>query len=159
MENGSQNKGVIEERIESCREIEQNLAIPEFNKWADKIDLFPSNQSPLSKIHFMTETLNLYNKVHQNKFHLHDNKIVKFWFTGSSGEVDFASVDINEFLEQNEYNFNYTYFMHFLLSIFTLGLHRRIIPWLMKRNEIRNTKQITKFKHKIKSWIPEKSYK
>ena len=109
--NKSQEKGFIEERIESCREIEQQLAIPEFNKWAKKVGLLDNHKSSWSKIHFMADALNLYNKIHNYKFFLRNRKIVLFRFTGSSGEVDFNEISLNEFLEQNEFNHKYTYYI------------------------------------------------
>lgn len=155
MKNEPQEKGFIEDRIESCREIEQQLAIPEFNKWSKQIGLLDINHnSSWSKIHFQIDELNLYNKSHQYKFHLCDNKVVRFWFT--SGGIDFAEIDINDFLNQSEYNFKYTGYMHLFLSIFTFGLHRRIIPWLIKHRESQNEKQIEKLKQKIRTWVPEK---
>ncbi|MBU4185351.1 MAG: hypothetical protein KKI12_01490 [Proteobacteria bacterium] len=149
MKNESQEKGFIEERIESCREIEQRLAIPHFNNWSKEVGLLSNHQSSMSKVHFMMDELNLYNKIHEYKFHLGGNKIIRLWFTGSSGEIDFDAMDINDFLDQNEYNFKYTHYMHLFLSIFTLGSHRRIIPWLIKRQERKNRKQIEKLKQKI----------
>ena len=101
-----------------------------------------NHQSSMSKIHFMMDELNLYNKIHEYKLHLRGNKIIRFWFTGSSGEIDFDEMDINDLLDQNEYNFKYTHYMHLFLSIFTLGLHRRIIPYLIKRQERKIRKQI-----------------
>lgn len=156
MKNESQEKGFIEERIESCREIEQRLAIPDFNNWLKQVGLLDNHQSSWSKIHFMTDALNLYNKIHNYRYHLRNNKVVRFWFTGSSGEIDFAEIHMNDFLDQNEYNFKYTHYMHLFLSIFTLGLHRRIIPWLIKRQERKNRKQIEKLKQKIGTWEPHK---
>lgn len=156
MKNESQEKGFIEERIESCREIEQQLAIPDFNKWSKEVGLWDIHQSSLSKIHFMGDELNLYNKIHKYRCHLRNNKILRFWFTGSSGEIDFAEIHMNEFLDQNEDNFKYTHYMHLFLSIFTLGLHRRIIPWLIKRQERKNRVQIEKLKQKIRKWEPHK---
>ena len=156
MKNESQEKGFIEERIESCREIEQRLAIPHLNNWSKGVGLLSNHQSSMSKIHFMMDELNLYNKIHEYKFHLRGNKIIRLWFTGSSGEIDFDEMDINDFLDQNEYNFKYTHYMHLFLSIFTLGLHRRIIPWLIKRQERKNRKQIEKLKQKIGPWEPHK---
>ena len=98
MKNESYEKGFIEERIESCREIEQELAIPKFNRWLKDVGLWDNNQSAWSEIHFMTDKLNLYNEVHKYKFCLHDNKVLHFWFVGSSGEVDFREIGINEIL-------------------------------------------------------------
>jgi len=157
MKNESQEKGFIEERIESCREIEQRLAIPDFNNWSKEVGLWGIHQSSLSKIHFMADELNLYNKIHEYKFHLNNNKVVRFWFTGSSGEIDFAENHMNDFLDQNEQNFKYTHYMHLFLSIFTLGLHRRIIPWLIKRQERKNIILIEKLKQKIVTWKPQKN--
>jgi hypothetical protein len=156
MKNKFQEKGFIEERIESCREIEQKLAVPDFNKWSKNVGLLDIHNSSLSKIHFQIDELNLYNKSHQYKFHLRGKKVVRFWFTSSSGEIDFAEVDINDFLDQSEYNFKYTGYMHLFLSIFTFGLHRRIIPWLIKRREQQYGKQIRKLKQKIRTWEPNK---
>ena len=156
MKNESQEKGSIEERIESCREIEQRLAIPDFNNWLKQVGLLDNHQSSWSKIHFMTDELDLYNKIHKYRYHLRNNKLVRFWFTGSSGEIDFAEIHMNDFLDQNEYNFKYTHYMHLLLSIFTLGLHRQIIPGLIKRQERQNIKQIAKLKRKIETWEPGK---
>ena len=154
MKNEFQEKGYIEKRIENCREIEQKLAIPEFNTWLKDVGLWNNDQKARYKIHFMTDELSLYNKIYEFKFHLRGNKIVRFWFTGSSGEIDFAEIHIADFLDQIEQNFKYTHYMHLFLSIFTLGLHRRIIPWLIKRQERQNKKQIEKLKQKIAAWTP-----
>ncbi|MBW2032058.1 MAG: hypothetical protein JRF53_18545 [Deltaproteobacteria bacterium] len=156
MKNESQEKGFIEERIQSCGEIEQRLATLDFNNWSKEVGLLGNHQSSMSKIHFMMDELNLYNKIHEYKFHLRGNKIIRFWFTGSSGEIDFDEMDINDFLDQNEYNFKNTHYMHLFLSIFTLGLYRHIIPWLIKRQERQNKKQIEKLKQKIGTWKPHK---
>lgn len=156
MKNETREKGFIEERIESCREIEQRLAIPDFNNWLKGVGLLDNHQSSWSKIHSMKDELNLYNKIHKYKFHLRNNKVVRFWFISSSGNVDFAEMDINEFLDQNEYNFKYTHYMHLFLSIFTLGLHRQIIPRLIKHQERQYRKQIKKLKQKIGTWEPRK---
>ena len=154
MKNEFQEKGYIEKRIENCREIEQKLAIQKFNTWLKDVGLWNNDQKAWSKIHFMPDELSLYNKIHEFKFHLRGNKIVRFWFTGSSGEIDFAEIHMADFLDQIEQNFKYTHYMHLFLSIFTLGLHRRIIPWLIKRQERQNKKQIEKLKQKIAAWTP-----
>jgi hypothetical protein len=156
MKNKFQEKGFIEERIEICREIEQKLAVPDFNKWSKQVGLLDIHNSSRSKIAFQIDELNLYNKSHQYKFHLRDNKVVRFWFTGSSGEIDFTEIDIDDFLDQSEYIFKYTGFMHLFLSIFTFGLHRCIIPWLIKRQEQQNGKQIRKLIQNIRKWEPNK---
>lgn len=156
MKNEFQEKCFIEERIESCREIEQKLAVPYFNKWSKQVGLFDIHNSSRSKIAFQIDELNLYNKSQQYKSHLLDNKVVRFWFKGSSGEIDFSEMDINDFLDQSEYNFKYTGYMHLFLSIFTFGLHRHIIPWLIKHRQRLNEKQIEKLKQKIRTWVPEK---
>ena len=157
MKNEYREKDFIGEQIECCREIEQQLAIPEFDKWLKDVGLWDDDQEPWSKIHFMTDELNLYNIIHRYKFYLRNNQIVHFWFIGSCGEVNFNQIDIDKFLEQNEYNFKYTHYMDLFLSIFTLGLHRRIIPWLIKYQENRNRNEIKKLKHKISTWKPGKS--
>jgi hypothetical protein len=154
MKNEFQEKGYIEKRIENCREIEQKLAIPEFNTWLKDVGLWNNDQKPWSKIHFMTDELSLYNKIHEYKFHLRGNKIIRFWFTGSSGEIDFVEIHMTDFLNHIEQNFKYSHYMHLFLSILTLGLHRRIIPWLIKRQERQNKRQIEKLKQKIAAWTP-----
>ena len=158
MKNESQKKDYIEERIESCREIEQQLAIPEFNRWLKEVGLWDVNQSPLPKIHFMMDELNLYNKIHNYRFYLRNKNVVHFWFISNSGGVDFREININEFLEQQEYDFKFTHYMHLFLSVFTFGLYRHIIPLLIKHQERTNNKQIEGLKHKIEKWDPHKAF-
>ena len=158
MENESKEKGFIEKRIEDCEEVEQQLAIPNFNNWLKDVGLWNiEHKNAWSKIHFMEHELNLYNEVHKYIFYLHNNKVVRFWFINSSGGVNFREISIEEFLKQQEYDFKFTHYMHLFLSIFTLGLYRCIIPWLIKHQERRNRDKIEKLKYKIKTWEPGKS--
>lgn len=150
MENESKEKGFIEKRIESCEDVEQHLAIPNLNNWLKDVGLWDiEHRNAISKIHFMRHKLNLYNKIHKYKLYLHNNKVVSFWFINSSGNVDFREIGIKEFLEQQEYDLKFTHYMHLFFSIFTLGLYRLIIPWLIERQGRQNKKQIEKLKQKI----------
>lgn len=150
MQRTSSKKGYVEERIESCRKIEQELAIPLFDEWYKDIGLLSCHKDSTSKIYFSSEGLSLYNKFHQFRFHRHKDKILKFWFVNSG--IDFYEYEIEGFIEQYEHDLKLAYYMDLLLSIMTLGLHRVIIPRWIKWRDRRNEKELEELKMRIANW-------